>query len=729
MKKIILFIFLSIPAFAQFIEGKVSDKIKQPLPGVLVYWSNNPNSAVFTDESGIFRINKFPEINSLIVKYLGYLSDTISVKDLAILNVTLKEDSQQLESLVIKGNSTLIDKLSPIHTEIITSKTLAKAACCNLSESFETNASVSVSYADAVTGSKQIQLLGLSGTYVQTNIENIPNIRGLASTFGFNYVPGTWIQSIDVSKGVGSVVNGHENMIGALNVELKKPEASERMLLNMYFNNFGRSEANLNLSKKLNKKWAVGLLSHGSFLKSKIDNNGDGFLDLPKYDQVNLLNRWKYTSDRFVAQFGLKYMKENRLGGQTDFDSRETTPKSYGFTNNTQRVEFFSKTAILFPDKPYRGLGLILNASSHNSDSYFGFKPYLASQNTLYGNLIYQDIFGSTNHSYKTGLSFLNDNFDEGYGAISLKRNEIVPGAFFEYSFNHLDRTNLLLGLRNDFHNLYGNQFSPRIHFKQEFGQSQTLRLSAGRGFRVANPLAEYFGNLVSSRAVRILEPLNPEVTWTFGSSYTVNIKKFSVSGEFYYTHFENQMIADMEHAEYLYFYNSEGKSNAKSALLELNYGPVKNWEVKLAYRYVQIQQTMGKPYGEKVLLDKMFLPRERVLLNIGYAFPYDKWKIDGTLQWNGKRRIADMVASADHKSYFSMPSTFAPSFVNVNGQVSRNFPRFEYYLGGENITGFRQKDPIYKPEHPFSTHFDAGMAWGPVVGATVYTGFRYKLL
>ena len=729
MKKIIFFIFISFPTFAQLIEGKVSDKTKQPLPGVLVFWSNIPNSAVFTNESGVFKINKLPENNSLVIKYLGYISDTISVKDSVILDITLKEDSQQLESVVINGNATLIDKLSPIHTEIITSKTLAKAACCNLSESFETNASVSVSYSDAVTGSKQIQLLGLSGTYVQTNIENIPNIRGLASTFGFNYVPGTWIQSIDVGKGVGSVVNGNENMIGALNVELKKPEASERVLLNMYFNNFGRSEANLNLAKKLNKKWAVGLLSHGSFLKTKIDNNGDGFLDLPKYDQVNLLNRWKYASDRFVAQFGLKYLKENRVGGQTSFQSRERTPISYGFTNNTQRVEFFSKTALLFPDKPYRGLGLILNASSHNSDSYFGFKPYFANQNTFYGNLIYQDIIVNTNHAYKTGLSFLNDNYDEDYGAIALKRNEIVPGAFFEYTFNHLDRTNLLVGLRNDFHNLYGNQFSPRIHFKQEFGQNQTLRLSAGRGFRVANPLAEYFGNLVSSRAVRILEPLNPEVTWTFGSSYMVNIKKFSLSGEFYFTHFENQMIADMEHAEYLYFYNTEGKSNAKSALLELNYGPVKNWEVKLAYRYVQIQQTMGKPYGEKVLLDKMFLPKERVLLNVGYAFPYEKWKIDGTLQWNGRRRIADMVASADHKSYFSMPSTFAPSFANLNAQVSRNFPRFEYYLGGENITGFRQKDPIYKPQHPFSTHFDAGMAWGPVVGATIYTGFRYKLL
>ena len=323
----------------------------------------------------------------------------------------------------------------------------------------------------------------------------------------------------------------------------------------------------------------------------------------------------------------------------------------------------------------------------------------------------------------------MNDNYDENYGAIGLQRNELVPGAFFESAYNHLDRTNLLIGLREDFHNLYGNQFSPRIHFKQEFGQNQTLRLSAGRGFRVPNPLAEYFINLVSSRAVRILEPLNPEVSWTFGSSYMINIKKFSISGEYYFTNFENQMIADLEHAEYLYFYNSEGKSNGQSALIELNYGPVKNWEIKLAYRYVEIKQTMGKPQGEKVVLDKMFLPKERILLNIGYAFPYDKWKIDGTLQWNGKRRIADMEASADHVSYYAMPSKMAPSYVNINGQISRNFPRFEYYLGGENITGFKQKDPIYKAQHPFSTHFDAGMAWGPVVGATVYTGFRYKLL
>ena len=727
MKNIIFFLIISSSVCAQSIEGKVTDKSKTGLPGVIVFWQNKSNSAVLTDEIGNFKINKSTNDNFLIFKVLGYKTDSSKIVINEYLTHVLQEEGQNLEGVVINGNSVLIDRLSPIHTEIITTKTLAKAACCNLSESFETNASVSVSYSDAVTGSKQIQLLGLSGTYVQTNVENIPTVRGLASTFGLNYIPGTWIQSIDIIKGVGSVVNGYENMIGALNVELKKPELFERMNLNMYFNTFGRSEANLILAKKINKKWSSALLSHGSFLASNIDNNGDGFLDLPKYNQINLINRWKYSSERFMAQFGVKYLNENRIGGQNGFLSRTETPNIYGFTNQTNRLEFFSKTAKLFPEKPYRGLGLIINASFHNSDSYFGFRPYLANQKSLYSNLIYQDIIGNTFHSYKTGISFLNDNFDENYGSIQFGRNEIVPGAFFEYSYNHLDRTNILIGLREDFHNLYGNQFSPRIHFKQEFGQNQMLRLSAGKGFRVPNPLAEYFGNLVSSRAVRILEELKPEVSWTMGSSYMVNIKKISISGEIYYTFFQNQMIADLEHSNYLYFYNLEGKSHAKSALLELNYKYRNNLEFKLAYRFVEIKQTLGKPNNEKVTLDKMFLPRDRAIFNIAYAFPYDKWKLDGTLQWNGKRRIQGK--ESDHVSYFSMPVTFSPAFINLNGQVSRNFPRFEVYLGSENLTGFKQKNPIISPDKPFGNGFDAGMAWGPIVGATVYTGFRYKIL
>ncbi len=727
--KILVFILLaSADLMAQNVQGTVRDKSSAGLPGVMVHWKGETAGTVFSDEKGQFSIAKKTDNQFLVFKMLGYSPDTVLVSGDGPLTIILKEETSDLNEVVVKTRASSIDALSPLHTEIINAKTLAKAACCNLSESFETNASVSVNYADAVTGSKQIQLLGLSGLYVQSNIENIPSIRGLASTFGLNFVPGTWIQSIDLVKGTGSVVNGFESMIGAMNVELQKPDNSEKLYLNIYANHLGRGEVNLNLSRKLTPKWSVGLLTHGSALKTNIDNNGDGFLDLPKYDQVNILNRWKYSGERFMAQFGVKMLRDTRMGGQKGFESRESTPGLYGFTNKTNRVEFFSKTAKLFPEKPYRGLGLILNGTWHDSESYFGFKPYLATQKSFYSNLIYQDIFGTTMHTYKTGLSFQADNYDEKYGAILLKRNELIPGAFFEYTYNYLDKTVLVAGIRSDYHSIFGNQISPRIHFKQEVGKNDTWRVSFGKGFRVPNPLAEYFGNLVSGRQVVFMDPIAPEVSWSLGTSWIKNMGKYTISGELYHTRFEKQQIADMEHPGYIYFYGLDGKSRTTSALIELNYGPSNNWEFKAAYRFIDSKQTLGKPNGENVLVEKMFLNRDRVLLNAAYALPYDKWKFDLTLQWNGKRRIPNASPAYDHMSYQNMPYETAPAFANLNGQITRTFINWDIYLGGENLTNFRQKNPIFDPGNPFGGNFDAGMAWGPVVGITVYSGVRYKI-
>lgn len=494
MKNIVfLLIIFSSGAFAQSIQGNIKDSQNQILPGVIVSIIGEKGNVVFSDEKGDFSIKPVTRNPKLVFTLLGFNSDTLLVKDNSFLNIVLKESNATLDALVVNGNATVIDRLSPIQTETLTTKTLAKAACCNLSESFETNASVTVSYADAVTGAKQIQMLGLSGAYIQTNVENIPNLRGLAATFGLNYIPGTWIQSIDIGKGVGSVVNGYENMAGVINVELKKPENSERLLLNAYLNHWGRAEINLNTSKKLNKKWSTGILSHASMLPTEFDRNNDGFRDLPKYNQINLINRWKYQSDKYMAQFGAKYLAEDRSGGQMGFVSAQKSPSIYGFFNQTRRYELFSKTAKLFQEKPYRGLGLILNYSGHFSESYFGQKPYSADQTSFYLNLIYQDKIVDTRHTYKTGISYLNDNYDEKLGGLTRIRNESVPGIFYEYTYNHLDRTVLLVGARLDKHNIFGTRFTPRVHIKQDIGQNDTWRLSAGTGFRVANPLAEYF--------------------------------------------------------------------------------------------------------------------------------------------------------------------------------------------------------------------------------------------
>lgn len=715
----------------QYINGRVGELVngrQTPLVGATVRWLAVPGGTV-TDSVGRFRLAVPPAARRLVVSYVGYRADTVLVTNPALpVAITLRTE-QTLQEVTVSGAPGQIDRINPIHTELITQRMLAKAACCNLSESFETNASVSVSYADAVTGAKQIQFLGLGGQYVQTNVENIPTVRGLATTFGLNYIPGTWITSIDVGKGAGSVVNGYESMSGQMNVELQKSDSPDKLFLNGYVNSFGRVEGNANWSKTLGPKWSMGVLGHASTLRREVDQNGDGFRDLPLYTQVNTVNRYKYSTERFMAQFGVKALYEDRDGGQL---SRFGAGR-YAFVNTTKRLEVFSKTARLYPEKPYKGLGLILNALNHEQTARFGFAPYDGQQRTIYANLIYQTIIGNTNHAIKTGLSYLLDDYREQYRAIQTARTESVPGAFLEYTYTYPQKLTLVLGGRFDYHNLFGPQWTPRAHLNYSISPNVALRASVGRGFRVPNPFAENVGYLVSSRAVYLNEALRPEVSWNYGLSLTNDFRvldrKASLVFDYHRTVFRNQLIVDIEHPRELYFYNLSGPSFANSFQAELNVQPARRFEVKAAYRLFDVRQSMGGPFGEQRLLPRMMVSRDRLLLNAGYALPYDKWKADATLQWNGPRRIPYLREGYVHTSYANMPTEFAPGFYNLNAQVSRAFRTgWEIYLGGENLTGFRQSNPIVAPGDPFGPSFDAGArVWGPVTGRMVYAGFRFK--
>ncbi len=723
---------VSIPAAEpRTVQGTVTERVNnktQPLVGATVRWLGLSTGTV-TDSAGRFSLVKEAENNRLLVSYVGYQTDTVSVlTPVSDLTITLRTE-QTLQEVVVSAQPGELDRMNPIQTEFISQRTLAKAACCNLSESFETNASMSVSFADAVTGARQIQFLGLGGQYVQTNVENIPSVRGLATTFGLNYIPGTWITGIDMGKGAGSVVNGYESISGQLNVELQKPDSPDHLFLNGYVNSFGRVEGNVNWSQPLSKKWSTAVLGHVSSLKREIDQNNDGFRDLPFYTQLNAINRYKYNSERFMAQVGVKVLHETREGGQLARFGADR----YTFGNTTKRVEVFSKLARLFPDKPYKGLGLILNAVNHEQVMNFGYRPYTGQQRTLYANLIYQGIIDNTNHTFKTGVSYLLDDYREQFGTLPFNRTESVPGVFGEYTYTYPEKLTLVLGGRVDYHNLFGVQWTPRAHLKYDVNQQLSLRASAGRGFRVPNRIAENIGYLVSSRAVFFDSPLQPEQAWNYGLSASQDFqllgKKASLVLDYFHTDFQNQLIVDAEHPRELHFYNLEGQSFANSFQVELNVQPVRRFEVKAAYRFFDVQQTMGGPFGEARLLPRMMVSRDRVLLNAGYALPFDKWKFDATLQWNGPRRIPYLREGYMHTDYATMPVEFAPGFVNLNAQVSRAFRSgWEIYLGGENLTGFRQDNPIVAPNDPFGPGFDAGArVWGPITGQMVYLGFRFK--
>jgi outer membrane receptor for ferrienterochelin and colicins len=710
---------------------KKADGKTEPVIGAILRWEN-AKKGTSTDAKGEFSLSKSSGNHELIISSVGFKTDTLMAHSLEYLTIYLTSQSANLQEVTVKSEAATIDRLNPIHTEIITTKALAKAACCNLSESFETNASVSVSYSDAITGSKQIQLLGLSGNYIQTNVENIPAIRGLNTVFGLNYTPGTWLSSIDVGKGAGSVVNGYESMTGAINVELMKPDVPEKLYLNAYGNSQGRGEVNLNLAHKINKKWSVGMLTHASTLQTKLDQNKDGFLDLPLYTQFNGINRWKYQSDKMVAQFGVKALFEDRVGGQVNFnsDTDRNTARAYGFGSRTQRYEFFSKTAKLYQSKPYQGLGLIVSGVYHDNVSYFGFKNYAGTEKSIYSNLIYQNILGNTNHQYKAGLSYLLDDYKEKYLDSTFKRTESVPGAFVEYTETIPEKLTLVLGGRVDFHNLYGTRFTPRFHLKYDLNSETHLRLSAGKGWRMPNAIAENFGMLVNSRQLLVNEVIRPEESWNFGVSLSNDFYLFGQKGtlilDAYRTDFQNQLVVDMESTDYVRFYNLRGRSFSNTFQAEINYTLMKRMDLKVAYRVFDVQNDVQTATEELVLLPKQFVNRDRFLFNWGYATKFDKWKFDFTWQWNGQRRIPDFTDGHVHSS--TSPPVFAPAFSNINAQITKAFYKWEMYVGGENLNNFTQKDPILAANDPFSRNFDASMVWGPVIGRMVYVGMRYKI-
>ena len=710
----------------------------EPLANASVYWLGTTIGMV-TDSFGVFNIPLITSTQRLVVSYIGYKADTITIINNKDVKIFLANKSQLNEVTVFsKLSTTYISSLNTIRTQIMTGKELLKAACCNLSESFETNPSVDVSYNDAVTGSKQIQLLGLSGNYTQLTVENLPGPRGLATPLGLNSIAGPWIESIQLTKGVGSVANGYESIAGQINVELKKPENAEKLLANVYINDFGKTDLNLNLSTKLNSNWSTGLLLHDNFLNNKnLDFNKDGFRDLPTGNQMSLINRYKFDNSKGVlAQFGVKVMKDDKVGGQIAFEPAKDklSTNHYGLGIQTERYELFGKLGYVFPQQKFKSIGLQLAAIDHTQNSYFGLTTYDAKQQSFYGNLIYQSIINSTIHKFRTGFSFQYDTYKEAYKSINFYRKEIVPGAFFEYTFTPNEKISVVAGVRADNNNLTGAFVTPRLNIRYEPISGTVIRFSGGSGQRVANIFAENNSVLVSARQVSIISNtsngntpygLLPEVAWNKGISIDQKFKLFNnnatIGFDYFRNDFTNQVVVDLENTQKIIFYNLKGKSYSNSVQLELNVIPIKKVEVKVAYRYFDVKQTYN---GQ--LLERPYISKNRAFLSADYATS-NKWKFNYTITYNGAKRIT--TTSMNPAPYQLEP--YSPNFILMNAQVTKSFNNkspMDLYVGFENAGNFFQQHPIVAAEQPFSPYFDSSMIWGPITGRMFYVGWRIKI-
>lgn len=704
-----------------------------PLEGATIVWMSTGVGTV-SDKNGVFTIQPDEPDDRLIISYAGYTPDTLTVTNMNDIQIILGSNNMlNAVQVTATTRSRYINKFNPVRTEILTSKELMKAACCNLSESFETNPSVDVSYSDAVSGSKQIQLLGLAGIYSQLTVENMPGPRGLATAYGLLFIPGPWIENIQLSKGTGSVVNGFESIAGQINIELKKPHNSEHLFANGYVNNQGKTDLNLTLAKQVGARWHTGLLLHNASFYNQMDFNKDGFRDQPNGNLFTLMNRWYYENHQGLeAQIGVKYLSDRKTGGATGFNAKDKlTTERYGVVIENDRYEIFGKLGYVFPNKKYRSIGLQVSAFEHNQDAYFGITPYIAKQYNFYSNLIYQDILFNSKHVFKTGLSFTSDEYKERFRLQPFNRNEKAAGGFFEYAYTPNEKFALVAGLRADNNNLYGWAVTPRLNVRFEPITGTTIRISGGRGQRTANIFAENMATLASSRIIEIVAPengkaygLDAEVSWNKGISIDQQLKLFgrtaSVGIDFYRNDFVNQVVVDMEDARKLRFYNLDGKSYSNSLQVEFNMSPIKNLETRWAYRWFDVKTTYGNS-----LLQKPLTAVHRAFVNVGYE--YKSWKFDYTVNFTGSKRLPSTESNPEMYRFRDE----SPSYVTMNAQVSKMIiPKygFEIYVGGENLGNFLQRRAIIAADQPFSEYFDASMIWGPLQERMFYAGFRFKL-
>lgn len=737
MRFILIYIFCTLTliegkAQTGHLTGYVATEEDDLLPGALVWWDGT-QIAVTADVNGAFSIPRPDTAAFLKIQYIGYDPATVLIKPheqevyiqlsgVAVLNVVEVSGTQ-------KGN--YVTTVSTRNVEHITSSELKKAACCNLAESFETNASVDVGHGNAITGTAEVQMLGLRGIYSQLLTENRPAFTGLAQPFALEYIPGTWIESIQISKGASSVANGPQSMTGQINTELVKPHSDAPLFVNVFANHLSRVEGNIHLNKVWQKGWSTGLLLHGSGMNREWDFNKDGFRDTPLKNQLNGMFRAFYDKNNIDAQINVHAIRHRQEGGQMH---RVSNP--WRIQQDNDRIEVFGKIGTVLPTTRYQSIGFIYNTYFHQYGGRYGSSEHLGTQRGAYFNLLYNRILSNPVHNLTTGISSTWDDIREQLAGRSFDRKDYVNGAFLQYGFGQeklpeeglfslRNNVGLILGVRADHHQRYGWYITPRANLKVNLTPQSVVRLSAGRGWRNPNFPPDWQGMLFSNRTISVNEDFRPEDAWVYGFNYTHKIRLgdryLSLIADAFHTAFTNQIVMDMEsNHTAIIIYNLKGRSYSNSILLMGMMEVMEGLEIKLAWKYNEVKTT----YFDQTL-QMPLLPVHRGLATIDYSTRDGSWKFNLTSQLVGPMRLPSH-AGIPTELLQDFPEQ-SPVYALFNGQISWTRKNMDIYLGGENIGNYTQRTVIVDAVNPDSPHFDANRVFAPVLGTRVYAGIRYS--
>ncbi len=707
----------------------------EPLYSAFVIWEGTSHGTV-TDYDGSFSIDADKTSSKLTFQYVGYTTQTIDVSEITDKeNIVITLQPEQLDEVVVAqrklGSS--INRKSPQLTQELNKDELCKAPCCNLGESFETNASVDVNYADATTGARTIQLLGLSGRYVQILSENIPNLRGIAAPFGLSYVPGSWMDGISISKGVGTVLNGYEAFTGQIDYEYKKPVSEEICSVSLFGTTAGRGEINASVATHVAEGLSTAIILSATKDFDSMDENHDNFRDEPQTKQLSFLNRWNFHRNDYTGQIVVKTMNEIRRGGQMDFTGSKPMDNIYGVYINTDRVESWMKNGFNFEDDA--NLGIQTSYIYHRQNSFFGERAslgertYVGTQHTYYVNVLFRKAWEEDLHTFDGGVSTTGDIYEEtvSLGKASTRNEYSLKerswGIYAQYTLSLEERLSLIAGIRGDHNTLHGTFFTPRLHVRYAPSVYTVLRAGAGKGYRTAALFAENNYMLSSARNWKYEKDdvYSQETAWNMGGSIqqTIGETGLSVNLEYFHTEFGHQLILDTDRSvREIYVHNTDERSYANTVQIETSYRH-KGLDITAAWRWNEAKQMLNGELRQRPLVSNY-----KGLVAVSYQTPLKTWQFDVNMQLNGGGRIP---TTEGNPIEYQRASHFG-SYQMFNAQLTKWFRYWSIYAGCENLGNYMQDNAIIAADKPNTEYFDGTMIWGPLMSRKFYLGIRFFL-
>ena len=730
-----LILFLGTELTAQQITGKLFDAKGEPLIGATIRCKDHDHGT-FSNEDGFFELERHSHTDSLVISYVGYEIITVGVDSDDFYLEIIMNEGENFEVVEVRArlSDNRVSTLSNQNIEHISSCELKKAACCNLSESFETNASINVGASNSLIGMKEMEMLGLRGLYTQLQIENRPAFEGLAYPWALEFIPGPWIDGIQIAKGASTVLSGTEGLTGKINTELIKPFNQPTLFVNLFAATTGRMEANVHLNTRLNENWSTGILMHTNRMQNEIDKTNNGFLDMPLKEHYSFLYRLFYESENVFGQFNFFFLDDEIRGGQT----RDIGENRYLINSDLRRYEVFGKMGYAGFDNPSQSLGFIWSYTRHENENHFGLRNHAGNQDQWYANALFKtDVFNSA-HEFFSGVSFQQDEIDEYLDEVDYSRTNRKAGIFTEYSFNpataggdhsasgFIENFGLMAGLRLDHHNQYDWLFTPTMSAKYNLDPHTVVRINAGRSYRTPNVITDNLAMLTSNRKFVLQEEPNIEEGWNFGFNFAMDFKlggkDASLFFDAYHSFFENQIVADRDiDVNEIRVYNLDGKSYANSLLAAGQIAWTDNLSSKAGVKFNDVHTTM---HGKLDRAPKV--ARWNVLKAVDWESSDNNWMVNATWHWSSPGRLPHLhgVPQEVIDDFSGDPSPFSI----INFQVTRRFDWIEFYAGVENLTDKTMSNPILASEDPYGPYFDASLSYMPTIGRRAYIGLRYDL-